>query len=82
MVSNKKNGVTGGGDAVSSEDDCDVDLPREQHRQAGVKGTDEVLAVDFLLRRARFGFLVEGLTFFCVDRVISVVHVVIRLESL
>ena len=62
-MSNKKTGVTGGGDAVSSKDDCDVNLPREQHRQAGVKRAGEVLAVDFLLRRARFGFLVEVLTF-------------------
>ena len=55
-MSNKKTGVTGGGDAVSSEDDCDVDLPREQHRQAGVKGTDEVLAVDFLFTSGALWF--------------------------
>ena len=57
-MSNKKTGVTGGGDAVSSKDDDDVDLPREQHWQAGVKGAGKVLAEDFLLRWARFGSFV------------------------
>ena len=80
-MSNKKTGVTWGGDAVSSEDE-DVDLPWEQGRQIGVKGAGEGLAAGFLLRLVRLGFLVEFLTFFCVDCVISVVQVVIFWESL
>ena len=47
-MSNKKTGVTWGGDAVSSEDE-DVDLPGEQDRQIGVKGAGVVLAAGFLL---------------------------------
>ena len=77
----KKPASPGGDDAVSSEDE-DVDLPGEQDRQIGVKGAGVVLAVGFLLRLVLLGFFVDSLTFFCVDRVISVVQVVILFESL
>ena len=56
LVSNKKTGVTWGGDAVSSEDE-DVDLPGEQDRQIGVRGAGVVLAAGFLLRLVLLGFL-------------------------
>ena len=80
-MSNKKTGVTWGGDAVSSEDE-DVDPPGEHGRQIGVRGAGVVLAAGFLLRLVLLGFFVDSLTFFCVDRVISVVQVVILFESL
>ena len=59
LVSNKKTGVTWGGDTVSSEDD-DVDLPGGQGRQIGVKGASDGPVADLLLRLVCFGVLVVG----------------------